>query len=69
MSVIEIPFSFESGVDKVIGSLRQEGWYLHGSGSDREPYTSEWCKSLDNGIDALWRGITLSIGGVDMEGS
>jgi len=59
MSVIEIPFSFESGVDKVIGSLRQEGWYLHGSGSDREPYTSEWCKSLDNGIDALWRGYNI----------
>jgi phospholipid N-methyltransferase len=37
--------------DDIILSLQERGWKYQGVGSDYDPWSSEWCKSLLQGID------------------
>lgn len=52
MSKINIPYDFAQDISAVLEELRSKGWLHGGCGSDHEPYSSNWCKSLDQGFDS-----------------
>jgi hypothetical protein len=49
-SIVTIPYNFKSDIDTIINYLSKKGWIYEGCGSDREPYSTKWCESLEKGI-------------------
>jgi len=57
---LNIPYDFENDIEVILKYLVKEGWMYDGAGSDRQPYSENWCKSLEKGIGSNYKnGISI----------